>query len=137
MVDNEEYQELKVSHVSEQDVYKGWVRINKDDRKGYSRKDMVIIEVKDKKSKLIRKVLGTDKKNCILMDFDTRFNDKKWNLKPDESHEFKITKIKRCRLDKILPYYLNHPDVAIKISSWFSIISIAIAFISLIIAIFF
>lgn len=127
MVDNEEYQELKVVKAHKEDALRGWVRINKEDRKGYSRKDLVTIEVKGKQSKLIRRVLGSNKKKSIMMDFDTRHNDGNWGLKLNKEYEFKIEKINRYNLS----YYWNHPDVAIRISFKLGVFSLIIAVISL------
>lgn len=134
MVDNEEYQELKVIAAAKEDVYRGWVRINKNNRKGYSRKDLITIEVNRKQSKLIRRILGSDERNCIIMDFDTRYNDEDWNLQPNNKYKFKFTRVNRYNVWKWSSYYWKHPDVAIRISFKLGLLSIFISIIAILVA---
>jgi hypothetical protein len=132
MSKKKEYQTLRVSEAPDNDVYRGWIRINRDDRKGYSRKDLILIEIEDNKSKLVRRVFGSNRKGHILMDFDTRYNNGKWNLRVGDWPKFRLTKINFLSFRRII-YYLNHPNDSIKISTRLSVASLAIAIITLLV----
>ena len=141
---NNEFEKWKIKELSKEDVYRGWVRINIEDRKDangnekYKRKNLILIEKQGSNSKLIRRVLGNDDKEneikSILMDFDTRYNDGKWNLRTNNITLLKITKIRRYRVIKILSYYWCHPDVAIRVSFKLGLLSIFISIIAILVA---
>lgn len=144
MDNNDEFDEWKIKKLYYGDRDKGLVRINKHDRKDKSgvkkffKKDLVVIELEGSDSKIIRKIMGNDKKDkndkrelgvkTILMDFDSRENNGKWKLKEGETYNLRIKKVQRCDFIKILSYYFCHPDIAVRLSS----IALCLALIGLI-----
>lgn len=122
---------LRVKKVEKWDLWKGWVRINKGDRKNINRKDICKIEVESTGEGVYRQIIGTNKGTGIIqMDFDTRAE---LNVSLEKEYSFLIEKSSWWNL---FGFYYNHPDLAIKIAFRMGIFSIIIAIVALIISLF-
>lgn len=120
---------LKVKKSSKWDVWRGWVRINKDVRTSdIERKGICSIKIKDKDKKIFREIRGRDERVPIIkMDYESRLE---LGVIEDETYNFEIKQLKLWEPNYYL-FYLYHPERGIRLSMKLGLISLVLGMISL------
>ena len=120
------------------DLWRGWIRLNVNDRwedarEIIPRKSICKIEVSDKR--IYRAVLGDDRSTgTISMDYDTR---NELGLELGETDRFRITKViwYKDRCDWIR-FHWKHPDRAISIGFKLGFLSVCLGVLSILLYLF-